>query len=138
MNKVLFALLTSAARVFGVTFLFSAAGILAAPDLSVALSLSLAAFIAALVATLRAVQLAFPAFTTKRLFGDVIGAWVDSGLRAGLMALLVLSQGWLAAPDWSNWRAGVAAIAIGVGTAVVRALQGMVTSGDTPAPHLGG
>ena len=137
MNKFLFAVMTSFGRVFLVTFLLAATGILTAPDQATAVALSMAAFIASLVAGLRAIQVFIPGISFARLFSQPIGAWVDSFVRAFLATFITLLTGWLVAPDWSTWKSAVTAVVIGALTAGVRALQGLVTSGDSPAPAAG-
>ncbi len=134
MNKFLFAVMTAFGRVFIVTFLLALTGILSAPDMSSAVALSLAAFVASLVAGLRAIQVFIPQITFAKLFPQPIAAWVDSFARAFLAVFVTLLTGWLVAPDWSTWKSAVTAIVIGALTAGVRAIQGLATSGDEPAP----
>lgn len=137
MNKFLFAVMTSFGRVFLVTFLLAATGILTAPDLETAFGLSLAALVASIVAGLRAIQVFIPGLTFARLFKQPVGAWVDSFVRAFLAVFVTLLTGWLAAPDWSTWKSALTAAIVGALTAGVRALQGFVTSGDQPVPVVG-
>lgn len=129
--------MTAFARVFAVTFLLAATGILTAPDLSSAVSLSWAALVAAIVAGLRAIQVFVPSLSFARFVRQPLAAWFDSFARAFLSVLLTLATGWLSAPDWSNWRAGLTAVVIGALTAGVRALQGLATPGEEPAPNTG-
>lgn len=137
MNKLLFAAMTAFGRVFLVTFLLAATGILSAPDMSTALALSLAAFVASLVAGLRAIQVFIPQLSFSSIFPQPVGAWVDSFTRAFLAVFVTLLTGWLAAPEWSTWKSALTAVVIGALTAGVRALQGAVTIGDAPAPGVG-
>jgi hypothetical protein len=137
MNKLLFAALTAFGRVFAVTFLFAVTGILNAPDTSAAVALSIAAFVASLVAGLRAVQVFIPQISFSSLLPQPIAAWVDSFARAFLAIFVTLLTGWLAAPDWSTWKSALLAIVIGAVTAGVRALQGLATPGDNPVPSAG-
>lgn len=137
MNKLLFAAMTAFGRVFIVTFLLAATGILSAPDLDSALALSLAALVASFVAGLRAIQIFIPQISFAGLFPQPIAAWVDAFVLAFLASFVTLLTGWLAAPDWTTWKSAVTAILIGALTAAVRALQGAVTLGDAPAPGIG-
>lgn len=137
MNKFLFAVMTAFGRVFLVTFLLAATGILTAPDLETALGLSFAALIASIVAGLRAIQILIPGLSFAGLLRQPFAAWVDSFVRAFLAVFITLFTGWLVAPDWTTWKSGVTAVVIGALTAGVRALQGFATSGDEPAPALG-
>lgn len=137
MQKLLYAAGTAFLRAFGVTFLFAATGLLTAPDQHAAVALSWAALVASIVAGLRAIQVFVPGLTVKTLFGPVVGAWADSFLRAFVAALITLLTGWLAAPNWTTWKAALLAVFIGAVTAGVRALQGLVTAGETPVPGNG-
>lgn len=137
MNKLLFAAMTAFGRVFLVTFLLAATGILTAPDLVSASALALAALVASIVAGLRAIQVFVPALSFARLLPQPMAAWVDSFTRAFVGIFLTLSTGWLTAPDWSNWKAGLSGVVIGALTAGVRALQGLATPGESPSPSTG-
>jgi hypothetical protein len=137
MNKLLFAAMTAFGRAFLVTFLLAATGILSAPDQTTAVALSLAAFVASIVAGLRALQVFIPQISFKPFLPDPIGAWVDAFVLAFLASFVTLLTGWLAAPDWSTWRSALTAMVVGALTAAVRALQGLVTNGDRPAPTTG-
>jgi hypothetical protein len=137
MKTLLFAASTAFLRAFGVTFLFAATGLLAAPDQATAVALSWAALVASIVAGLRAVQVFVPALSFGALLGQPFGAWVDSFARAFLASLLTLTTGWLAAPDWTTWKAAGLAAILGAVTAGVRALQGLATPSESPAPDVG-
>ncbi len=133
MEKLLFAAGTSFLRAFGVTFLFAATGLLAAPNLNAALALSWAALAASLTAGLRAVQVFLPKLTFVGLIKQPYGSWVDAAVRAGVAAFITGVTGWLAAPDLSTWKSALLGVGIGVGTAVVRALQGLFTPSESPS-----
>lgn len=137
MNKLLFAAMTAFGRVFAVTFLLAATGILAAPDQASAVALSWAALVASIVAGLRAIQVFIPGITFAQFLPQPLAAWVDAFTLAFLGVFVTLLTGWLSAPDWSNWKAAVSALFIGALTAGVRALQGLATSGESPAPASG-
>lgn len=137
MQKLLYAASTAFIRAFAVTFLFAATGLLSAPNQQAAVALSWAALVASVVAGLRAIQVFVPSLTVKTLLGPVVGAWADSFLRAFLASLLTLLTGWLAAPDWSTWKSALLAVFLGAATAGVRALQGLVSAGETPIPSNG-
>jgi hypothetical protein len=137
MNKLLFAAMTAFGRVFIVTFLLASTGILAAPDQASAVALSWAAFIASIVAGLRAVQVFVPQISWKSLLSQPLAAWADAFTLAFLATFITLLTGWLAAPEYTTWKSAVTAIFIGALTAGVRALQGLVTAGDSPSPAIG-
>jgi len=137
MNKLLFAAMTAFGRVFLVTFLLAATGILTAPDQISAVALSWAALVASIVAGLRAIQIFIPQFTFAKLLSQPLAAWGDAFTIAFLGAFITLLTGWLAAPEFSTSKAAITAIFIGALTAGVRAIQGLLTSGDTPVPATG-
>jgi hypothetical protein len=136
-QKLLYAASTSFLRAFGVTFLFAATGLLAAPNQASLLALSWAALVASIVAGLRAVQVFIPGLSFAAFLAQPYAAWVDSFVRAFLASFLTLLTGWLAAPDWSTWKSAILAVLVGAGTSGVRALQGLLTPGETPASDTG-
>lgn len=121
-------------RAFGAAILVYATGVLAAPDLNAALTLGAAALAASFAAGLRAIQVFVPAISTKGVLGDTPGAWVDSFLRAFLAVLITAATGWLAAPDLTTWKAVATGAIVGAVAAGIRALQGLLTAGEQPAP----
>jgi hypothetical protein len=137
MNKLLFAAMTAFGRVFIVTFLLAVTGILTAPNQEAAIALSTAALVGSIVAGLRSIQVFIPQLTFSGLFPQPVAAWVDAFTLAFLASFVTLLTGWLAAPDWSNWKAAVTAVFIGALTSGVRALQGFLTLGDQPTPAVG-
>ena len=137
MEKLLFAAGTSFLRAFGAAFLVYALGILAAPSLASARSLSIAALLASIAAGLRAIQVFVPQISFDSLVAQPYAAWADSFVRAFLATLLISVTGWLASPDFSTWKAVGLAAVVGAVTAGVRALQGIFTKGDQPAPATG-
>lgn len=137
MTAVLEKIATSFLRAFGVSFLFFATGILNAPNLDAARSLSIAALLASLAAALRAVQVLIPQISFKGVLEQPYAAWVDAFFRAGIGAFIVGVTGWLAAPDFSTWKSVLIGAVVGAGTAGVRALQGLLTKGESPTPNTG-
>lgn len=137
MNKLLFAAMTAFGRAFLITFLLAATGILNAPNQTTAVALSWAALVASIVAGLRAIQVFIPQISFKELLPQPVAAWVDAFALAFLASLVTLLTGWLAAPDWSTWKSALMAVVVGALTAGVRALQGLATSEDKPAPAVG-
>lgn len=138
MEKLLFAAGTAFLRVFGVSFLMFATGILGATDVHAAVALSIAALLASVSAGLRAVQVFVPQFSWGSLVKNpTIAAWVDAFTRAAVSSFLVFVTGWLAAPDYSTWKSVWLAAIVGAITAGVRALQGLLTKGHQPSPATG-
>lgn len=137
MEKLLFAALTSFARSFAVTFVGFAVGILGATDLSSARALSIAALAASVAAGLRTVQVFIPQLSFAALLPQPWAAYVDAFVRQFLAVGTTTLAGWLAAPNWGAWHSALLGILTGAGVAGVRALQGLLTPGDSPAPNTG-
>lgn len=128
---------TSFLRAFGVSFLFFVTGIINAPNLDAARSLSIAALFASLAAGLRTVQVLAPQISFKGVLEQPYAAWADSFFRAAIPAFIISWQGWLAAPDFGTWKAVLIGVVVGAGTAGFRAVQGLFTKGEDPAPQKG-
>lgn len=137
MQKLLFAAATAFLRAFGITFLMAATGIAAAPNVEAAQALSIAALIASIVAGLRAIQVFIPKLSFGTFIPQPYGAWADSFLRAFLATLVVSLQGLLAMPEFPTDRSVWFAAITGALAAGLRALQGLVTPGESPAPDSG-
>lgn len=137
MEKLLFAALTSFGRSFAVTFVGFAVGILGATDLSSARALSIAALAASVAAGLRTVQVFIPKLSFAALLPQPWAAYVDSFTRQFLAVGTTTLAGWLAAPNWGAWHSALLGILTGAAAAGVRALQGLLTPGQTPAPATG-
>lgn len=137
MTKLLFAALTAFGRAFGATFLLAATGIVAAPNVDTAVALSIAALIASIVAGLRAIQVFIPQLSFGSLIPQPYGALADSFARAFLATLVVSVQGLLAMPELPTDRSVWFAAFTGALAAGIRALQGLLTPGESPAPDTG-
>jgi len=127
-------------RAFGAALILLIPGILSAPNLSVTISLSVAALIAALTAGLKAVQVFIPQLSFKSLMPARFAAYyvfLDSFVRAALAAFVVGLLGWLAMPNLDFSRSVVVGVITGALAAGFRALQGVLTPGDVPAPASG-
>lgn len=137
MQKLLFAALTAFGRAFGVTFLMAATGIAAAPNVGAAQALSIAALIASIAAGLRAIQVFIPQLSFGSFVPQPYAAWADSFVRAFLASLVVALQGLLAMPELPNDRSVWFAVITGALAAGLRALQGLASPGESPAPETG-
>jgi len=135
--KLLFAAATAFLRAFGVTFLLAVTGILAAPNVDSAVALSIAALIASIAGGLRAIQVFIPQISFESFVPQPYAAWLDSFTRAFLAALVVAVQGLLAMPELPTDRSVWFAVITGALAAGVRALQGLLTPGESPAPETG-
>lgn len=124
-------------RAFLVVLLFAATGIINAPDQQTAVALSWAALAAGIAAGIRAVQVFVPALSWAGILNQPLAAWADSFTRAFVGVFLTAWLGWLAAPDLSTWRSVLLSAVIGAAAAGARALQGLFTNGEFPAPSKG-
>lgn len=126
---------TAFLRAFGVTFFFFLTGIINAPNREAAVSLSIAALVGSIVMGLRALQNLIPSLSWAGLIRQPWAAWADSFSRAFLGVFVTLLTGWLAAPNWELWKSALLGVVIGAATAGLRALQGFLTKGESPAPE---
>lgn len=133
-HSLFYAVGTAFLRSFGVTFLAFSVGILGATNLSSAVALSIAGLTASLVAGIRAAQVFIPSLSFAALLPQPYAAWADSFARQFLSVGATALAGWLAAPDWGTWHAALLGILTGAAAAGLRALQGIVTPGESPAP----
>lgn len=124
-------------RAFVGSLLILVPGVLAAPDLGGMKALGVAALISSVAAGLKALQVFVPRLSFAELVGEKYGVFVDSAARAFLGSLLVLLPGVLDAPNLSESKALLIAAIIAAVTSAVRALQGLFTPGDFPAPNTG-
>jgi hypothetical protein len=137
MEKLLFAAGTAFLRAFGVAFLSFSIGILAAPNVSTATALSIAALLGSIVAGLRAIQVFIPQLSFASLLPQPWGAYADSFARAFLATLVTGLVGVLSMPDFQTSKAAWIAVVTGALTAGLRALQGFFTSGHQPVASTG-
>lgn len=124
-------------RVFIATVVIYLYGIAFAPDLKTALSLAAAAILAATASALRAVTTYFPRLTVAHWFGEEYGKYADAFLHAFAAAVIANWLDILKTPHFHGWRDVLVAVVVGVGGAAVRALQGLLTPGETPLPKVG-
>lgn len=129
-------------RAFGTSFLFYSTGILASPNLEGALALAVSAGSASLAAGLRALgdliaTIGGPDITFKHWLGDVWGSRADIFTMTALGNFIAGAATWFAAPDLATWRVAWVAIFVGAASAGARALQGLFTKGEYPAPERG-
>lgn len=138
------ALLAAAGRTFlkafGASVVVLAPGVLSAPDLNQAYALGVAALFASVAAGVRAIQVFVPQLSFVGLLPDsakVVAAWVDAFVRGFLGAFLVSVIGVLNAPDLSTAKALGTAALVGALVAAFRALEGLLTKGESPSPDTG-
>ncbi len=138
------ALLAAAGRTFlkafGASVVVLAPGVLSAPDLNQAYALGVAALFASVAAGVRAIQVFVPKLSFVGLLPDsmkVVAAWVDAFVRGFLGAFLVSVVGVLNAPDLATGRALLTAALVGALVAAFRALEGLLTQGESPSPNTG-
>ncbi len=125
------------AKAFGAAVVILAPGVLAAPDLNQAFMLGVAALFAAVAAGVKAVQVFVPQLSFAAFLPQPVAAWVDAFARAAIGAGLVSLVGVLNAPDLETAKALVVAALVGAANAGFRALEGLLTPGEDPAPSVG-
>lgn len=138
-------LLSAAGRAFLreaiVAFVVFAAGIWAAPNVDAAAALAFAGSYAALAAGFRAVRVFLPGISTAvagALHVPVAYAEVIiTGTTTVLSGLLVGAIGFFEAPDFETGKAAFIAAILGIGTALFRLIQAVLTPGETPTPSAG-
>ena len=136
-NSLLFAAMTAFLRVFLSSFIVFVAGILAAPNIDSALALSIAALTASLAAGLRTLQVFVPQISFKSFVGQPLAAWLDAFVIGFLTAFITAITGWLAENDFTGWKSVVIGLVVGALSTGMRAAQGLVTTGEYPAPAKG-
>ena len=124
-------------RAFGAALIILAPGVLAAPNLNQMFLLGVAALASAIAAGLKAVQAFVPQLSFAGLVRQPIAAWLDAFVRAFIGAFLVFVIGMLSAPELVWDKAAVIAALVGALSAGFRALEGLLTSGESPNPDRG-
>lgn len=127
----------SALKAFVVTFLPFVTGLLAAPNLTEARAIVVAALVASGVAVVEAVRVFVPQLTFANILPQPWASWTDQFTIAGLSTFFVLVQGVSEAPDLETGKSVVVAAIVGGLQAGFRALEGLFTKGETPAPNFG-
>lgn len=126
--------------VAGFVFVTALLGILNTPDFSLerVKSLGLVFLVAVAAAVINFVAQVFPFFSFAT-YGvpQPYAAWLDAFAQAFVGSLVVTLPGALDAPDFKTATALVVSALIGALTAAVRALEGVLTPGETPNPGFG-
>lgn len=134
-------LLSSAGRAFIGAFVVSAitlsTGVLAAPNLNESLALGVAALFASVAAGVKVLQEFVPQLSFASLLPQPYAAYADAFLQAGLGAFLVSLVGVLSAPDLATAKSLITGAVVGALMAGFRALQGLLTPGESPLPGIG-
>lgn len=120
-------------RAFAASAVIMGVGVLSAPNLDSMYALAVAALIASLSAGLKAIQV----FVPKLSFGGEYGEIISVSVQAGVSAFLVSVIGILDAPEFGVTRSLLIGVVVAVGTAVLRALQGLFSAGESPSPGNG-
>lgn len=124
-------------RALGASLVILAPGVLAAPNLDQMFLLGVAALAASVAAGLKAVQAFVPALSFSEFVSQPLAAWLDAFSRAFLASLLVFLVGLLSAPELVFDKAVVVAALVAALAAGFRALEGLLTKGEQPAPNTG-
>lgn len=124
-------------RAWVAAILILAPGVLYAPNLNRAVALGIAAVVASIAAGAKAIQVFVPQLTFASLLGQPYAAWLDSFTRAFLGAFITSLIGILNMPDLSTWKSLAVAATVGALAAGLRAIEGVLTPGETPRPQSG-
>jgi len=112
-------------------------GLLNAKDLQDLKLQATVGILALLTATIAAVQAFVPQLSFRGYLDDKYAKYLDAALQAGLGTLLALATGLFAAPETALDKAAWTAALVAAGTAAIRAVQALLTPGETPAPAAG-
>lgn len=124
-------------RAFGAALVILAPGVLAAPNLDQMFLLGVGALAAAIAAGLKAIQAFVPQLSFAEFISQPLAAWLDAFVRAFVAALLVFVIGMLSAPELAFEKAAIVAALVAALSAGFRALEGLLTQGEQPAPGTG-
>lgn len=124
-------------RAFGAALVILAPGVLAAPNLDQMFLLGVGALAAAVAAGLKAIQAFVPQLSFGEFVSQPLAAWLDAFVRAFLAALLVFLVGLLSAPELHFEKAAITAALVAALSAGFRAMEGLLTQGEDPAPQTG-
>jgi len=124
-------------RAFVASLLVYGVGVLAAPDLSHAYLVGVAALVGSFAAGLRALQAYFPKLSLAAYLGHPFGDWAESFLQGFVGSLIVTLPGIAGAPNFHTAKAFLVAAIVGAFNAGVRAVQGFATTGEHPSPGAG-
>lgn len=120
-------------RAFAASAVIMGVGVLSAPNLDSMYALAVAALIASISAGLKAIQVFVPKLAVGGNYGEILTV----SIQAGLSAFLVSVIGILDAPEFGVTRSLLIGVVVAVGTAVLRALQGFLSTGEEPSPGNG-
>lgn len=128
-------------RTFLKTFVSSiivfAPGVLAAPNLSEATALAVAAIVASVSAGLKTIQVYVPQLSVSHWLMPPLGDWADSFVHGFLASLIVTLIGLLSSPELGVSRSIIVAALVGAVNAGARAVQGALTVGEHPGKSYG-
>lgn len=124
-------------RTFAAALVVYSAGVLAAPNLNRLAALGVAALLAAISAGVKAVVVYIPEVSFVHWVGVGYGRFLDAFAHGALASLAVTLIGILGAPDLSTAHSLAVAGIVGAVNAGFRAIQAMITPGETPIPVFG-
>jgi hypothetical protein len=114
-----------------------AIGVWEAPHLGGKTAVAVAFLIGVIALIVRTIQAWKPAFSFVKYLGHPFGDWADAFLQGFLGTLLVTLTGSFYAPDLHTARAFLVSAIVGAFNAGVRAVQGLLTTNESPAPATG-
>lgn len=114
-----------------------AAGLAAAPTLNKLALLGVSLAVAFFAAAFRVIQAYIPQIALAAHLGHPYGDWLDAFLQGFIGTLIVTLPGILGAPNLSTAGSLVVSLILGAFAAGARAVQGLLTKGESPAPNTG-
>lgn len=124
-------------KAFGASLVVLLPGVLVATNLDQAYALGVAALFASGAAGLKAIQVLVPSLTFAGLVRQPVAAWLDAFTRTALSAFVVSVVSFLNEPQYDNWKALLVGALTGAFAAGFRALEGLLTKGETPFKSVG-
>lgn len=124
-------------KAFAATLFVVLIGVSSQTNLDAALGFGVAGLAASLAAGLAAIQVFIPSLSFRAAVPGALGPMLDSFAHAFLGAFVVAVTGWLAEPNYSAWKAVLIGAIVGAINAGLRAVQGGLTTGESPAPQNG-
>lgn len=124
-------------KAFGAALVILMPGVLAATNLDQFYALGVAALGSAFAGGFKAIQVFVPALSFAEFVPQPVAAWLDAFTRAALGFFLVFAVDFMNAPNYSEWKSAVVGALIGAAAAGFRALEGLLTKGETPVKGFG-
>jgi hypothetical protein len=83
-----------------------------------------------LIVAVTTLQALVPQLSWRYFVAETYAKYLDAATQAFLGTFLALIAGFLAAPNWDTWQSVVTGALVAGGTAVIRAIQALLTPGE--------